>query len=108
MNDFHAPFFRAGADGVEILVRLTPRSSRDAVEGVGETDDGRRRLKARVRAIPEKGKANKALEKLIGKWLDVAPSAVHVTGGSTARLKTVAISGEPAELARRLQALVTI
>lgn len=58
-------------------------------------------LTARVRAVPEKGAANAALEHLIARWMDVPRSAVTVTGGATQRLKTVSIKGDSAELARR-------
>ncbi|MEQ1648106.1 MAG: DUF167 family protein, partial [Hyphomicrobiaceae bacterium] len=47
--------WRATKDGLELRVRLTPKSSRDAVEGIETTADGPA-LKARVTAIPEDGK----------------------------------------------------
>lgn len=78
--------------GVAIAVRLTPKSSRDAVEGV-EDFGGDPVLKARVRAVPENGQANAALEGLIADWLDVPRSSVSVAHGSKARIKIVAIDG---------------
>lgn len=98
--------WRETRDGLEIFVRLTPKAARDDVEGVGEASDGSVHLKARVRAVPEKGKANTALEKLLAKWLGVPPSAVAVTGGGTARLKTVTVGGDTGELSARLDALL--
>ncbi|WP_367717087.1 DUF167 family protein [Nitratireductor sp. GISD-1A_MAKvit] len=91
--------------GVTLLVRLTPRSLRDAIEGAGQTADGREHLKARVRAVPENGKANAALEKLLAKALRVPASGVSVTTGITARLKTVEIRGDPHNLMVSLAAL---
>ncbi|WP_295807919.1 DUF167 family protein [uncultured Nitratireductor sp.] len=91
--------------GLELFVRLTPKSSRDAIEGATETVDGRSRLKLRIRAAPENGKANAALEKLLAKQLGVSASAVSVTGGKTSRLKTVEIKGERDELIARLTML---
>lgn len=61
-------------------------------------------LTARVRAVPEKGKANTALETLIAKWLGVAKSHVSVVAGHTARLKVLQISGDEAALAAALDA----
>ena len=91
------------------MVRLTPRSSRDEVTGVEQAADGRVHVAARVRAVPEKGAANAALEKLVAAWLDVPKGSVSVVAGGTARLKTVRISGDPAasaeNLRRRLAAL---
>lgn len=80
---------------MELFVRLTPKSSRDAVEGVEARADGRAFLKARVRAVPEKGKANQALEKLLASALGVPASSVSVVAGGTARLKTVRVAGDP-------------
>lgn len=100
-----AGFFRPRSDGVELFVRLTPRAGRDSVDGVAAAADGRAHLAARVRAVPEKGAANAALERLLADWLGVPRSAVSVAQGGTARLKTILVRGEPAELARKLTAL---
>ncbi len=97
--------FRQTGSGVALFVRLTPKAARDAVEGCGTASDGSVHLKARVRAVPEKGKANTALEKLIAEWLCVPASAVSVTAGGTSRLKTVTISGDGEALARQVQQL---
>lgn len=90
-------------DAVAVDVRLTPRSGKDAVEGLSELADGRAVLAARVRAVPEKGKANKALEKTLADWLGVAKSRVKVVSGSTSRIKTVEIAGDPADLVARIE-----
>lgn len=101
----HAGFFRKERDGITLFVRLTPKSAKDAVEGVEATDDGRAHLKARVRAVPEDGKANAALEKLLAKWLGIAARDVCIGAGATSRLKQVMISGDPEALAMKLAAL---
>jgi uncharacterized protein YggU (UPF0235/DUF167 family) len=90
---------RFEADAVVLTVRLTPRASRDAIDGHGDLSDGRAVVLARVRAVPEKGAANKALEKLLADELGVARSAVSVTGGATSRLKQVSIDGDPRSIA---------
>lgn len=94
-----ATCFRRRADGIELFVRLTPKSSADRIDGVEATVDGRAHLKARVRAVPEKGAANTALEKLLAKALGVPASSVSVSAGGTARLKTLRILGDPDTLA---------
>lgn len=92
-------------DGVTLRVRLTPKSSRDAIEGVERLADGSAVLKARVRAVPEGGKANTALAALLAKALGVARGAVALQAGQTSRLKTVRVSGDPAALTVRLRDL---
>src|SRR5262249_23098951 len=76
-----------------LFVRLTPSGGADRLDGCATDDAGRAYLKARVRAAPEDGKANAALEALLAKALGVAKSKVKVTRGATARLKTIEIEG---------------
>ncbi len=49
------------------------------------------RLKIKVTAIPEKGKANQAVIKLLSKYLGIPKSAMTITSGETSKLKTVLI-----------------
>ena len=89
-----------------MFVRLTPHAAKDEIGGIETTADGRTHLAARVRAIPDKGKANAALEKLVAAWLGVARTRVTVSAGFTQRLKTLRIKGEAGELAAQMQARV--
>jgi uncharacterized protein YggU (UPF0235/DUF167 family) len=57
-------------------------------------------LKARVRAVPEAGRANEALETLIAKWLGVPKSTVTIALGGKSRLKQVAVGGDAEALSR--------
>ena len=85
-------------------VRASPGASKDAIEGLGEDAAGQVFLKVRVRAVPEKGKANAAIEALIAKALGLPKSAVAVEKGETQRIKTVRISADPS-IAAALAAL---
>jgi len=100
-----ASFWRETRDGVQIAVRLTPRGGRDAIDGSETLSDGRCVLKARVRAAPTEGEANEALIRLLAQVLALPRSRLSIAGGATARLKTVAVEGQSADLARRLIAL---
>jgi hypothetical protein len=91
------------AGSLLVRFRLTPKSSRDAIEGLETTADGPA-FKARVRAVPEDGAANAALEKLVAIWLGVPQSAVHLVAGGKSRVKTVGVEGDPAAIAERLHA----
>lgn len=71
-------------------MRLTPSGGADRIDGVACDDQGAF-LKARVRAPPEDGKANAALEAMIAKALGVAKSKVSVARGHTARIKVLEI-----------------
>ena len=81
--------------GAELRVRAQPNASKDAIEGLGEDASGQVFLKVRVRAVPEKGKANAAIEQVIAKALGLTKSAVSVEKGETQRIKTVRISADP-------------
>ncbi len=98
-------FFRRTEGGIDLDIRLTPRGGRDAIDGVRASSDGKQYLAARVRAVPEKGAANAALEKLVAATLGVAKSAVSVTSGHTSRLKTVHVEGDPDDLAHAVAEL---
>lgn len=86
--------WRLVAGGAELRVRAQPGASRDQVEGVGEDAAGLHFLKVRVRAVPEKGRANAALEAVLAKALGLPKSAVVVEKGETQRIKTVRISAD--------------
>lgn len=96
---------RAIDGGVRIHLRLTPKGGRDAVEGWSADATGMAHLKARVRAVPEDGKANAALVVLLAKTLGVSKSAVRIAAGQSARLKAVDVLGDTAALSERLENL---
>jgi uncharacterized protein YggU (UPF0235/DUF167 family) len=86
------------AGGIDVFVRVTTRSSADRIGEIIDSGDGRPRLTIHLRAIPEKGKANTALRRLIAAALHVPPGAVWVCAGETSRLKTVRIEGDAPRL----------
>lgn len=93
------PFRTAGAD-LLVCVRLTPRAGRDGFDGLKTLADGRRVVAARVRAVPEDGRANAALELLLAAAAGLPKSAAAVVGGGAARLKTVRLAGGAASVDR--------
>jgi uncharacterized protein (TIGR00251 family) len=96
---------RAAAEGIVIAVRLTPKASSDEVQGVENTADGPV-LKARVRAIPDKGKANQAAVVLIAEWLGEPKSRAELVAGGKSRLKHILIRGDTQALTGKLAARV--
>ena len=95
--------WRATPDGVVVACRLTPKGGRDAIAGAATLADGTRVLLVRVRAVPENGKANDALIRLIADKAGVPPSRARLIAGAKSRLKQVAISGAPAALIAKLE-----
>lgn len=87
-------------NSVLIRVKAVPGASRDSIAGVlGD------RLKVRVNAPPEGGKANKAICKLLAKSLKLNPSQIQIHAGHTNPEKTIKIIGCTAELLGELLAI---
>ena len=92
-------------DHIRLAVRLTPNGGRDAIDGIEPNGEGGTLLKVRVTAIPEKGKANKALIALVAKSLGIPKSSVSLASGDTSRKKILRIDGDPEDLIRKLETL---
>jgi uncharacterized protein len=76
-------------------VRATPRAARDVFAAGSETH-----FVARLAAPPVEGAANAALVPLVAKAFGVPRRAVTLVAGDTARLKRLAIAGDPEMLAK--------
>ena len=74
-----------------ISVKLTPKASSDRVGETRILPDGQEQLTAYVTAVPEKGKANEALLRLLAKHLGLAPSRLKIVRGHTSRNKVIEI-----------------
>jgi hypothetical protein len=69
-------------------VRVTPRGSRNAIEG-----EHQGALKVRLTAPPVEDRANEALRRLLAERLNVPISAVRIVSGETSRNKRVSVAG---------------
>ena len=77
-------------DGEDVLVRVkaVPGASRDEIAGaVGD------RLKVRVSAPPEGGKANRAICRVVAEALGVKPRLVSIERGHASPEKTLRVAG---------------
>lgn len=84
-------------EGCTFRVRVIPRGRRDQVVGLyGDA------LKVRLAAPPERGKANRALQKLLADLLGISPSAVEIISGHTSRQKLVNVKGVSVAAVRAL------
>lgn len=72
-----------------IRVLVKPRARTNEVLGMDEAGF----LLVNVRAIPDKGAANKAVKDLLADFFSVPKSTVAVIRGGTSRHKTVEVSG---------------
>lgn len=72
--------------GAEIAVRVTPKASRNAVK----VDGGE--IRVYVTVLPEDGKANAAVQKLLAKEIGIAKSRLELVRGATSRDKLFRIA----------------
>ena len=91
--------FSETADGVIVNLRAAPRSSRPGLEIAA---DGT--LRARVKAAPVDGKANKEIIEVVADAFGVSKSSVSFKGGETAKTKRLLIKGIAAGTAREVLA----
>src|SRR5262249_34999586 len=89
--------WRSAKAGLLLAVRVTPKAARDGIDGLAETPEGPA-LTVRVRAVPDQGEANAAVEGVVARWLGVPPKQVAVARGHKSRVKMLEIGGEPAAL----------
>jgi uncharacterized protein (TIGR00251 family) len=81
-------------DGIlTFQVRVVPRASRSEI--VGEHDGA---LRVRVAAPPVDGAANEELVRLLARKLGVSRNAIMITGGHTAKLKQLRVTGASSDM----------
>jgi len=91
-----------GGKDVRLYLRLTPKASRNHVGGFHRDADGQGRLKATVTTVPENGKANDALVKLLAKTAKWPKSAISIISGQTDRNKVLTIAGDAAQIVAQI------
>lgn len=96
--------FQLSKKGLRVALRVTPKASRNAVTGVADDAGGGRAIKVSVTAVPESGKANAAVIKLLAKEWGLTKSELAITAGETGRRKTVEIAADADRVQPRLAA----
>ena len=71
---------------VQFNVKVQPRSAQPGVERTGERD-----LRVRVKAAPDKGRANAEAIELLAEHFHVPRSCVTIARGKTSRNKLIVI-----------------
>jgi len=96
--------YAAVGEGVRLAVRLTPRASREGIDGVIADAEGRPLLQIRLCAPPVDGAANKALIAFLAKALALRKADIVIRSGETGRIKILHLSGDSAVIVARLDA----
>ncbi|MDR0375818.1 MAG: DUF167 domain-containing protein [Treponema sp.] len=90
--------FRVSGGVILLDVKALPGASRTEIAGVQEN-----RLRVKLAAAPENGKANAELRAFLAKSLSCAKKDVALKTGEKSRLKTIML---PLEARQKLEALV--
>ena len=98
--------YTAVAGGVRLAVRLTPRASRNGVDGIAVDANDRPLLKLRLVAPPVEGAANVALVAFLSDALSLRRTDIVIRSGDTSRTKILHLSGESVALMARLDRLI--
>jgi len=95
--------FQVVKGGIRLSLRLTPKAAKNSFGPLGADAAGNFFLKARVTSMPEGGKANKSLLKMLSKSLKIPLAKISVASGKTNRNKQILIEGDGPALMARLQ-----
>lgn len=92
-------------DGAVIFVRATANGRQDSILGRETRADGKTYLKLKTSAVPEAGRANEAIIKLLAKFFDIPKSKFSILSGQTSREKTILVNAPKTDIEARLQNL---
>ncbi len=90
---------------VLLFVTVTPKASKDEAYAVKTDALGQQRLAIRLNAVPEDGKANKALIAFIAKKTRIAKSYLSLASGHSHRNKNIQIELPFREALEKIQHL---
>ena len=103
-------FYQVQENGGFLLhIRATPKAQRDEVAGLVDLPSGQAALSVRVRALPDKGAANKAVVTTVAKALSLPKSDFEIIAGETSREKTLRLKTQKApteDVRQRLENLI--
>lgn len=94
--------YGATQNGVRLALRLTPRASRNGVDGIADDAEGRPMLRLRLVAPPVEGAANKALIAFLAKTLSLRKADITIRSGETGRIKILHLAGDSAAILHKL------
>jgi len=75
-----------------LRIKVIPRSNKTEIAEIMKDQAGEKTIKIRIKAVPEKGKANKELIKFISKELKISKDDIKIISGKTDKLKLIKIN----------------
>jgi len=77
-----------------VSIRLTPNAAKDRIDGIVADAQGNGVLRIAVTAVPEQGRANKAMIKFLAKTWRFPKSSLSLIQGAKDRNKVLTIEGD--------------
>jgi uncharacterized protein (TIGR00251 family) len=74
-----------------LRIKVIPKSAKNEVVEIMEDSEGLETIKIRIRAVPEKGKANAELIKFLSQKLNVSKDSISILSGKSDQLKLVKV-----------------
>ena len=85
------PHYHRDNKSTIIHLKVMPNASKSEICGIIEGANSQLFLKVKVAAVPDNGKANKALIKFLAKSWSVSPSYIEIISGKTASIKKIVV-----------------
>lgn len=74
-----------------LRIKVIPRSHKTEIVDVMQDAEGEQTIKIRLKAVPEKGKANAELIKFLGKELGINKEHISIISGKQDQLKLIKV-----------------
>lgn len=75
-----------------LRIKVIPKSPKNEITEIMIDESGEQTIKIRIKAAPEKGKANAELIKFLSKELNIPKTNISIISGKTDKLKLIKIS----------------
>lgn len=74
-----------------LRIKVIPKSSKSEIVEIMKDGEGEETIKIRIKAVPEKGKANEELIKFLSKELKLPRENFKILSGKTEQLKLIKV-----------------
>lgn len=76
-----------------LRIKVIPKSAKTEIVDIMEDTEHGKTIKIRLKAVPEKGKANAELIRFLSKELGISSDQISIISGKTDRIKLIRIHG---------------
>lgn len=88
-------YYEQTTAGYILRIRVTPNASKCSIGGIFTDSNNLDYLKISLNSVPEKGKANQELIKILSKTIKLSKSSFSIISGETDRYKKILLSIKP-------------